>query len=229
MGVPASGVQSASASLEVGLIMRSFEHWTPRYIYNRLALMAFEARHLDAPWLTAAAIATLQTLIKPTDVGFEWGAGRSTRWFARRVTHLMSVESNRTWFDRVSQMLSAERYTNVELKWITCDEADREQVDAYVTAIDAFDGKSLDFVLVDGLARDACALHAVDKVKSGGLLIVDNCNWYLPCRSFSPGSRMPGDGPASVVWKLFLESVKDWRYIWTSNGVTDTGIWLKSA
>ena len=207
--------------------MRSFRHWTPRYIYNRVALVWYEKRHPDAPWLTVAAIAALESLLKPTDVGFEWGSGRSTRWFARRVAHLTSIESNRAWLNRVSQMLSAEQRTNVELKWITCDEADREQLDAYVSAIDAFDEASLDLVLVDGLARDACALRAVDKIRPGGLLIIDNCNWYLPCCSYAPGSRTERDGPASESWGLFLESVGDWRRIWTSNGVTDTALYIK--
>lgn len=224
--MPASGARSASV-LAVDLTMRTFRHWTPRYIYNRLALMAFEVRHPDAPWLTATAIATLQTLIKPTDVGFEWGAGRSTRWFARRIAYLTSIESNRTWYDRVSQMLDAERLVNVELKWIKCDEADREEVDIYTGAIDAFDDASLDVVLVDGLARDACALRAVDKIRPGGLLIVDNCNWYLPCRSYAPCSRTERDGPASETWDMFLNAMRDWRYIWTSNGVTDTAVWFK--
>jgi len=68
--------------------MRSFQHWTPRYIWNRLALMAHERQHPDLPWLTRAMIENLDTWLRPDDVGLEFGSGRSTVWFAQKVGHL---------------------------------------------------------------------------------------------------------------------------------------------
>jgi hypothetical protein len=58
-------------------------------------------------------------------------------------------------------------------------------------------------------------------------VIVDNSNWYLPCNSHSPNSRRPHEGPASAIWQLFLSEVKDWHCLWTTNGVTDTTLWVK--
>src|SRR5437879_1187752 len=37
---------------ERGKLLRGFRHWTHRYIYNRLKLMAYERQHPSAPWLT---------------------------------------------------------------------------------------------------------------------------------------------------------------------------------
>lgn len=85
--------------------MRSFRHWTPRYIWNRLALMADERRHPDAPWLTRTMVEILETWLRPGDVGLEFGSGRSTIWFARRVGHLTSVEHHPGWYAKVKQNL----------------------------------------------------------------------------------------------------------------------------
>ena len=39
---------------------------------------------------------------------------------------------------------------------------------------------SIDYALVDGAHRDLCASSVVRKIKSGGLIIVDNVNWFIP-------------------------------------------------
>jgi hypothetical protein len=61
-------------------------------------------------------------------------------------------------------------------------------------------------------------------LKSGGILIIDNINWYWPQeqKSYFPNSRRMSDGFASPVWQQCAKLVKDWRYVWTSNGITDT-------
>lgn len=87
--------------------MRAFRHWTPRYARDRLADMAYQRTHPDAPWLTAHAVSILSTWLKPTDVGFEWGSGRSTVWFAQRVHRLCSVEHDASWARQVPEMLVA--------------------------------------------------------------------------------------------------------------------------
>jgi hypothetical protein len=46
--------------------------------------------HPDVPWLTRQAVEILEDWLKPGYVGLEWGSGRSTLWFARRVSHLTS-------------------------------------------------------------------------------------------------------------------------------------------
>ena len=44
----------------------------------------------------------------------------------------------------------------------------------YASQIDAFPDDYFDVVLIDGRARPACIMHSVPKIKTGGLLIVDN-------------------------------------------------------
>jgi len=202
--------------------LRGFKHWTPRYIYNRLKLVAYERVFPSAPWLTFTMSQFLGSWLKPGDQGFEWGSGRSTTWFAERVGSLASVEHNPEWYRRVSAELNRKGLKNVDYYL-------REDEDDYCSVADEFSAASFDFCLVDGVARDRCALLALSLVKPGGIVIVDNCNWYLPTDSGSPYSRKACEGAYTEAWAVFWKRVEDWRHIWTTNGVFDTGLWVKPA
>jgi len=166
----------------------------------------------------------MESWLKPVDRGIEWGSGRSTIWFAERVRSLVSVEHNPDWYGRISTELKARGLKNVE--YHLCEDAQE-----YSRLADNFPLESFDFCLVDGEARDHCALKAISLVKPGGIVIVDNCNCYLPTpkHSTSPFSRRPEQGPYTGKWAAFLDGVQGWRRVWTTNGVTDTGFWVKPA
>jgi hypothetical protein len=197
---------------------RAFLHWSPQYLYNRFRLYLYEISHPDYPWLTQHANEILSHLIKKDHIGFEWGAGRSTLWFARRCKHLTSVEHDPFWYKKVYAALQKFNVTN-------CDLVLAKDKETYISLIDSFEDESLDFVLVDGLYRDECVIRSLRKIKSGGFLIIDNINWYIPSPSKSPGSRK--EKPASPIWENLSELLKKWYCIWTTNGVTDTAIYVK--
>ena len=147
----------------------------------------------------------------------EFGSGRSTVWFARRVGRLTSVEDDRGWYDRTRDLLEG---LDVDYRFLVGH-------DAYVDAAQSFEPASLDAALVDGSWRDECALAMVTALKPGGLLVVDNVNWYLPPppRSTSPAPLSQHSGR----WEQFERTTRPWRRVWTSNGVTDTALFFKPA
>lgn len=202
--------------------MRKFRHWTPRYIVNRLRLMAYERRYPGAPWLTASMVRILESWLRPEDRGIEWGSGRSTIWFAERVASLVSVEHDANWYRSVSDELRKRQLNNVH--YFLC-----ESEEDYKRVADTMALESLDFCLVDGEARDDCALAALSLLKPGGIVIVDNLNFYLPTQSRSPFSRRPWQGCYTPKWERFHQSVGGWRHVSTTNGVFDTGLWVKPA
>ena len=195
---------------------RTFRHWTPTYVVDPLRAFGNQRRHPEWPWLTADMVRILQTWLRPSDRGLEWGSGRSTIWFAQRVASVFSLEHDDAWGKWVRATLSQHGLHNVEHHLIVSQEQ-------YVTAGHG----EFDFILVDGMdgTRDLCALRAVSLLRPGGALIVDNCNWFLPSNSRSPNSVR--QSPATEKWAEFLAKVAAWRMIWTSNGVTDTALWIK--
>lgn len=171
----------------------------------------------------------LNQLIREDDIGFEWGAGRSTVWFAERCSQLCSVEDSQNWHDRVIAILARKGLKNVTLHHcqVGSEQSDPAAESEYSDVINKFPDNHFGFVLVDGKSRDKCALNAISKLKSGGLLIIDNVNWYLPSRSKSPKSQTYGEAPSSQAWQKFADLTKNWRRIWASNGVFDTVVYFK--
>ena len=200
--------------------MRTIKHWTPRYIGDRLRVLAYERKHPDAPWLTGSMVSILESWLRSSDVGLEWGSGRSTIWLAKRIKHLVSVEHDKSWHEKVVHELNKQALSNVDYK-LCPNEAD------YVSVVKNLPSESLDFCLVDGQYRDECANAAIPKIRTGGILVIDNCNWYLPSTSRSPNSRPLRERKSTEEWSLFLDLTKNWRCIWTTSGVTDSGLWLK--
>jgi predicted O-methyltransferase YrrM len=207
--------------------MRRISHISPRYVWDRAAAWVHEVRNPNAPWLTAAAIASLASLLRPNDRGLEYGSGRSTIWLAKRTAHLSSVETSEAWYTHVAESINLQKLTNkVDLHLVRADENDPRDPgrDAYQAFLDS--SEPLDYVLVDAIYRGACACKAVHMLRPGGLLIVDNIERYLP----DVPSRSPERIQNQVlpVWSEFRSLVTNWRRLWTSNGVTDTAIWIKT-
>jgi hypothetical protein len=200
--------------------MRSFKHWTRRYIWDRIQVIIDERIHPDSPWLTRDMVKILSSWIQNSDCGLEWGSGRSTLWFAKRCGSLISIEHDKTWYDKIRSQMERENIHNVDYRLVKGEPE-------YISVARSLANCSLDFCLVDGIARDECALAVLPLLRPGGIMILDNSNWYLPSNSRSPNSRRIQTGPASNAWQEFLNEVKEWRYIWTSNGVCDTTFWVK--
>ena len=193
-----------------------------------MAEMYYRASNPDHPWLTPCSIQILASFLKPSDVGLEFGSGRSTIWFARRVNHLTSVEHNEEWFGKVNRKLQELGQTNVAYHLRPKDYADDDASNSkYVRTLGEVARESIDFVLVDGVYRDYCALGAIPLLRPGGVLIIDNANWYLPCASIAPSSRNRQQGPMGETWAKVFEQIESWRTIWTSSGVSDTAFFFK--
>lgn len=203
----------------------SCRHWTPHYIYNRLGVIWYEFKKPDVPWLTKPAIEILNSWLLKEDVGFEWGSGRSTLWFARRVRHLTSVESSEYWFKKLSHEIEELKLDNIT--YLYKPDVESGMNSNYVRVVHEFAASSLDFALVDGTLRDFCALAVLPLLKPGGILIIDNADWFFPHETDSPNIRTESQGTATPYWEEFLNQIRNWRCIWTTNGVWDTAIWVK--
>lgn len=201
--------------------MRSFRHLSLRYIWNRYGAWRYSRNNMDAPMLVGTAVEVLKTYLLPTDVGAEFGSGRSTVFFAKRVKHLTSVESSIIWYERVQAMLESglvsERVTLLL----------RDDLGKGINYLESlFNDNSLDFVLVDSAKlRDQYALAMLSYIRPGGLLIIDNIERYLPNKSIAPASIR--ENFRSDKWKDFYDRTQTWRQIWFSNGVMDTAFWFK--
>ncbi|NPV56889.1 MAG: hypothetical protein HPY76_15160 [Anaerolineae bacterium] len=178
--------------------------------------------------MTPQANELLNSWIRDTDSGLEFGSGRSTVWFARRCGKLTSVEHNPDWYQAVTKRLNEQQLINVDYHLFPrIDDADSRS-SQYVKVAERFGSGELDFVLVDGIYRDACVAAVLDKIRRDGILIIDNVHLYFPSDSRSPNAIKVGEPPASDLWRQALDQLGNWRRIWTSNHVSDTAIFIRN-
>jgi predicted O-methyltransferase YrrM len=206
--------------------LASRRHRTPQYIYHRTRQLFYERGNPGNPWLTPDAVRLLGGMLRASDQGIEFGSGRSTLWFAERVAQLTSVEHDALWHRAVSQDLRARGLTNVDYVLAPWDPDEPGQDSDYVGTLRRFPESGIDFALIDGAYRDHAARLAMPRIKPGGLLIIDNVNWFLPSYSRAPASRSWAQGPDER-WIDIAQDLSNWRSIWTASGVWDTAIFVR--
>jgi predicted O-methyltransferase YrrM len=179
-----------------------------------------------APWWPRAAINAMDSLLRPSDTCLEWGSGRSTVWVAARTKKVHSIEHDATWFERVRIDLAGQGVQADAVQLLDASSPSNPDETPYVRAIDQFSDGEIDVCIVDGEHRANCALAAGPKLAPGGLLVTDDIHWFIDHPTHAPHSRY-GKGTFNADWERFQALVADWRCLWTTDGVTDTAIWIK--
>jgi len=188
--------------------------YRPVYAARLAAYKLYELRHSDEPWIAPGAVRFCIEHLDRQGIGLEWGSGRSTIWFGERLKSLISVEHDLHWHSKIKRQLEGKGYANVDYRYVPLNH-DRseptvpyyENLPDYVRVAEECLDESLDFVVVDGHYRQACILAALPKIKTGGLLLVDNTNW-LPL----------GQWQVPSAWPIVHQS---------ANMMTETTIWQK--
>ncbi len=117
------------------------------------------------PWYTYPSLEYLNQLdFRDKDV-FEYGAGNSSLFWAKKARSVVSVESDEEWY--IS--LRKELHPNQKILFIA------EKQD-YINSIFQ-EYKKYDLIVIDGLHRLACSKAAIQCLASGGLIILDNSDW----------------------------------------------------
>ena len=193
----------------------------------KLYYKLFKLTRAVAPWTSQASIRTLDELLEKEMVGFEYGSGRSTIFFAARVRHLTSVEHNEHWFRIVQEKLKKRSLGNVDYHYIPQGTKPpereyrefrnfgldlqefqvRKDYHEYFSFISTFPDDHFDFIFIDGRARVECTLSGISTLKKGGLLILDN----------SDRTR----------YHPLFKILADWPQVTSTTGLFDTTIWFK--
>ncbi len=163
--------------------------WSASFIAGRNSMTDEQA------WLTFGAIDMLKSYLKKDHKLFEYGGGGSTLFFCQRVAQVITVEDHEGWMNNLRDRIKSDQYTNWTGYFIGADLLENPAARAasnpadfksnvkgyenlsferYARAIDAFETDFFDVILVDGRARPSCIQQSLPKLKSGGLLVLDN-------------------------------------------------------
>ena len=125
----------------------------------------------ERPWIVPAAVGWLRRRIRRRWSILELGSGRSTVWFARRAGAVVSLEDNEFWHGRTRERLAELGLANVDLKLLP--------VERFPEAVGELPEASFDLVVVDfleapAMSRIDCLSPAMERVRPGGLLLLDD-------------------------------------------------------
>lgn len=107
------------------------------------------------PWYTRPCLKWLNGYVEPAMSVFEYGVGQSSQWYRSRGCYTYGVDTKADWI------------TDFDLQILETDEND------YIGSIYSINQK-FDIVVIDGDYRDRCTQHAIECLKPGGYLIIDN-------------------------------------------------------
>lgn len=145
---------------------------------------------LDTPWWTFAAIERVEHFLigrKGAAQVFEFGAGASTVWLAKRAASVVSVEHDTDFMTSMEKNFS--QHDNVRVMLVPPGHAMGAESEIrsqrkgygssdftdYVSSIDQIQGE-FDVIIIDGRARSACLAAAAARLSPSGIIVFDNSN-----------------------------------------------------
>lgn len=165
------------------------------------------------PWFTYPAIEFLKQLNLNDKVVFEWGSGNSSLFFASRVKTIHSIEHNKLWFDKVK----SNKLQNQQIEFV------ESTIESYVNSINKSE-TLYDIIIIDGdLFRKECAIEAVKYLNKGGIIILDNADWFKgAAKILSDAGLIQADyhgfGPINdYTWVTSVFYHKDYNFEYLNN------------
>ena len=171
------------------------------YARSLLAIYDVDAMlELDTPWWTFRAIDQVDAFLR-TKGGqarvFEFGAGASTPWLARRAGEVHAVEYDEDFAAHVAPTLTAAGATLHVVPGVPATrpavgsrQRDHrgEDFTAYLATIDEVGGP-FDLIVIDGRAREVALARSLAHLAPGGLVLMDDA-WrtrYRAALNATPG------------------------------------------
>jgi hypothetical protein len=177
------------------------------------------------PWLSFSAIAFLQKAAAPDMLVFEYGSGGSTLFWTSKTKYVISVEHDRSWFEKMLVELTSNQITNIDYLLVEAQEDPLfakksiqnpddyisegknyagKNFQNYVRTIDKYPDEYFDIIVVDGRARPSCIKHAIRKLNHRGYLVIDNTEreYYLYSFQFNKAEWKTWnfDGPVPYIY-----------------------------
>lgn len=137
------------------------------WVASMKASLPVDAEGEPIAWYTYAALQFLEPRIRPDMDVFEYGAGHSTLWWAKRAGSVSAVESEQKWVELLLPRLP----DNARVDFCPLD------FDGHYSRHAATLGVSFDIIVIDGLDRNNCAVRGLPVLKENGVIVWDNSDW----------------------------------------------------
>ena len=142
-----------------------------------------DENNLPIPWYTFDAIEFLKNNLNKNHFIFEFGCGASTLFFASKVQKIISLESNRRWFEIITAilknsgdfLLEKNFFANANCEIFLNEQAlDCDDYQHFAKDYSQKNNLKFDFLIVDSLKRFECVKNSYTSIKNDGYLILDD-------------------------------------------------------
>jgi hypothetical protein len=124
------------------------------------------------PWYTYSAIEYINQFdLKDKNI-FEYGTGYSSLYFAQKVKEIITVEDDEEWFKKISK----NKPNNLNILF-------KEEKSNYLSSIEKLN-KKFDIIIIDASYRLDCCAYVKNNLNSGGMVILDNSDWFNNCADY---------------------------------------------
>lgn len=157
------------------------------------------------PWYTYPALEYIKQLDFSDKQVFEYGSGNSTIFWSKIAKKVVSIENNPEWYKKTISKVDK----NTEIKLIVSDALYTQEILGY---------GNFDIIVVDGTCRLECAKAAINRLNPGGMIILDNSDWYVNTAKFLRESNliqvdMTGIGPINAyAWTTSFFFHRDFKF-----------------
>jgi hypothetical protein len=137
---------------------------------------AIDANDQELPWVTYSFIDFIRPRLNKTLSVFEYGSGSSTLFYAKLVRSVVSVEHDKSWY----QKILGSKPANAEM--IFTDLQPNGEYSKKAASL----GTKFDIIIVDGRDRVNCCKHSVEALSSTGVMVLDDSERpdYQEARTF---------------------------------------------
>lgn len=125
------------------------------------------------PWYTYPCIDFLKHRNYKDKVILELGGGQSTLWWAARANHVVTLEGDWSWYEKLSKKVP----NNVSLGYVSMESSERNVSDVK-RLLNEGKYTSFDVIVIDGLYRYEMIEVAMNWLSSDGIVICDNAEGY---------------------------------------------------
>jgi hypothetical protein len=192
------------SSLALSLLRSPSQIW-PYLHYN--PLWGRQPVDVRLPWVSFGALKFIDKFLRPEHQVFEYGGGGSTMYFASRTQRVLTMESHPDWHKTLTTALTQSRFLNVQCEYQPINGEEPSQFRNSIFFERIYE-QLWDVILIDcfcgysrtryGLLRPYAFDLAIDQVKPGGIIVLDDSWMYRELLAPRSGWRITdyiGAGP----------------------------------
>lgn len=128
------------------------------------------------PWLTNYQIQKIESYLKKEHIMLEYGCGGSTLHFSKFVKTYISIEHNKEWIEKLTNIPSnvhiyycpPNNHTLVMPVWT----GSQEDFYDYINYVDKISIQKYNIVFIDGRARQYCAKKVLDYITTDSVVFI---------------------------------------------------------